>query len=86
MSKINKQVGAFLPSKEIVKLDKKNQKLISLLLQDATQTLTELSKELNISKSNVSRRISLLEKQSVINGYHRCFKIRVKLRIIIITN
>ena len=70
MIKNNKEIGELIPTKEIVNLDKKNQKLISLLLQDATLSFSQLSKELQISKSNIARRMSILKEKGIITGYH----------------
>jgi len=65
----DKIYGKFV-SKEITKLDKKEEKLISKLLIDATLPLSKLANELRLSKSNIARRINILEKREIILGYN----------------
>lgn len=65
-----KQIGEFLPKSKIIILDKRDQKILSLLLSDATLPYSKLSKLVALSKSNVARRIALLEEKGVVTGYH----------------
>ncbi|ADZ92408.1 Lrp/AsnC family transcriptional regulator [Marinomonas mediterranea] len=53
-----------------MQLDKYDQKLIALLVEEARQSVTELSKRVNLSRSAVTERIKRLEDKGVITGYH----------------
>ena len=70
MSQNNKQIGQIIPYNNTIKLDKKYQKLLSLLMINARTYYSQLAKALHISKSNVMRRISQLEQQKILTGYH----------------
>ena len=64
------QIGEVKSFGESIKLDKKDRKILSLLMLNARISLAELAKHVELSKSNISRRISRLEKQGFIKGYH----------------
>jgi len=72
-----------------IKLDKKDRKILSLLMLDARMNLAELAKHVELSKSNISRRIKRLEESGLINGYHAFIdvsKIGMKTSIILINS
>lgn len=69
MDKIE-QIGEVKSLEKSIQLDKKDRKILSLLMLDARLSLAELAKHVELSKSNIARRISKLEKQAFINGYH----------------
>lgn len=53
-----------------MQLDKYDQRLIALLVEDARRSVTELSKQINLSRSAVADRIKRLEEKGIITGYH----------------
>ncbi len=55
--------------KEKIKLDETDFKILYELLEDSSQSLTELSKKLNIAKSTIHSRIKKLERTEVIEKY-----------------
>lgn len=57
-----------------MQLDKYDQKLIALLVDDARRSVTELSKQINLSRSAVADRIRRLEENGMITGYHAHIK------------
>ena len=50
-------------------MDKKNQKLISLLRANAREAVSSLSRQLDLSRTAVYERIRKLELQGIIQGY-----------------
>ncbi len=64
------KIGEIKYHEEGIKLDKKDRKILSLLMLDARINLSELAKYVGLSKSNISRRISKLENEGLIKGYH----------------
>lgn len=81
--------GEIKPLKELIKLDKKDKKILSLLMLDARTNLAKLAKYVELSKSNISRRIKKLEKAKLITGYHAFIdvsKIGMKTSIILINS
>lgn len=70
MPKNTANLGAITPTQSVIKLDKINQRLLSLLSANARAQYSELSRKLKISKSNVMRRISILEDKGILTGYH----------------
>ncbi|MFC1723566.1 Lrp/AsnC family transcriptional regulator [Nanoarchaeota archaeon] len=65
-----KGIGKIVAQDYTVKLDKINSRLLSLLMSNARLQHSTLAKVLKISKSNVLRRINLLEEKHIITGYH----------------
>lgn len=53
-------------------MDKFDQGIIALLRADARLTVTEIAKQVSLSRSAVSERIRQLESSGVIQGYHAC--------------
>lgn len=51
-------------------MDKFDQRIIALLCADARLTVTEVARQVNLSRSAVSERIRQLETSGVIQGYH----------------
>lgn len=51
-------------------MDKFDQGIIALLRADARLTVTEIAKQVSLSRSAVSERIRQLESSGVIQGYH----------------
>ena len=51
-------------------MDKFDQRIIALLCADARLTVTEVARQVNLSRSAVSERIRQLEASGVIQGYH----------------
>lgn len=51
-------------------VDKFDQRIIALLRADARLTVTEVARQVNLSRSAVSERIRQLETSGVIQGYH----------------
>lgn len=65
-----KNIGKITDAETSLKLDLKDRKILSLLMLDARITLSDISKKVNLSKSNIARRISQMEKDGFITGYH----------------
>jgi Lrp/AsnC family transcriptional regulator, leucine-responsive regulatory protein len=53
-----------------ISLDKKNHKLLTLLMLNARTQNSQIAKSVGLSKSNIARRISILEDKELITGYH----------------
>jgi DNA-binding Lrp family transcriptional regulator len=51
-------------------MDKFDQQIIALLRADARLAVTQIAREVNLSRSAVSERIRQLEQSGVIQGYH----------------
>lgn len=51
-------------------MDKFDQRIIALLCADARLTVTEVARQVNLSRTAVSERIRQLEASGVIQGYH----------------
>ena len=51
-------------------MDKFDQRIIALLCADARLNVTEVARQVNLSRSAVSERIRQLEASGVIQGYH----------------
>jgi Lrp/AsnC family transcriptional regulator, leucine-responsive regulatory protein len=66
----NSKIGEIVPQVSKIKLDVKNSKILSALLEDASVPLSRLSKRVELSKSNVIRRVQIIEKEGLISGYH----------------
>ncbi len=64
------EIGEIRQENQVLKLDTKGKKILSLLTSDARISLSEISNKVGLSKSNVSLRISKLEKSGLIRGYH----------------
>lgn len=54
----------------MAKLDKTDHKLISLLQEDSSLTVAELSKSVGVPASTLNDRIKRLQKQGIIGGFH----------------
>ncbi|MHA1912684.1 MAG: Lrp/AsnC family transcriptional regulator, partial [Candidatus Kariarchaeaceae archaeon] len=54
---------------EKIRMDETDFKILYELLEDSSQSLTELSKKLNIAKSTIHSRIKKLERTEVIEKY-----------------
>lgn len=81
------QIGEVKTFEKSIKLDKKDRKILSLLMLNARISLADLAKHVELSKSNISRRILRLEKQGFIKGYHAFVdvsKIGIKSSMILI--
>ena len=65
-----KHIGEISPISEIIKLDKMNRKIISLLMFNDRINYSQLSKYLKLSKSNIIRRINIMKKNKIITGDH----------------
>ncbi len=81
------QIGEVKTFEKSIKLDKKDRKILSLLMLNARISLAELAKHVELSKSNISRRISRLEKEGFVKGYHAFVdvsKIGLKSSIVLI--
>lgn len=63
-------IGEIRQENKILKLDLKDKKILSLLMTDARINVSDISDKVELSKSNVARRISKLEKYGLIGGYH----------------
>lgn len=86
MAKIE-QIGEIRSFDKNIRLDKKDRKILSLLMLDARINLSELSKFVELSKSNIARRIKKLEEEGFITGYHAYIdfsKIGIKSSIVLI--
>ncbi len=55
---------------EIDPLDKFDNKIIALLVENARQSISDIAREVSLSRSAVSDRIKQLEKSGLIKGYH----------------
>lgn len=64
------EVGEIWQGEQVVKLDEKDKKILSLLMEDARINLSEIADKVELSKSNVARRISKFEKIGFVSGYH----------------
>lgn len=51
-------------------LDRYDQQILALLVKDARLSVSDISRQINLSRSSVSDRIKRLEEQGVITGYH----------------
>ncbi|MFP2769656.1 Lrp/AsnC family transcriptional regulator [Oceanisphaera sp. KMM 10153] len=51
-------------------MDKFDQKIVSLLTENARLAVASIAREVNLSRSAVSERIKSLEERGVIRGYH----------------
>ncbi|MBI4440494.1 AsnC family transcriptional regulator [Candidatus Woesearchaeota archaeon] len=69
MASLNRPIGEFYP-RDIVRLDVKDKKLISLLLANGSLSYSQFGKQIGLSRSNVARRVTLLEEKGVIVGYN----------------
>ena len=63
------QIGEIKSFEKSIKLDKKDWKILSLLMADARINLSDIAKYVELSKSNISRRIKRLEYEGFISGY-----------------
>ncbi|WP_018154038.1 MULTISPECIES: Lrp/AsnC family transcriptional regulator [Methanothermococcus] len=50
-------------------MDKKDRKILEILMDDGRKPFTEIAKELNTSESSVRKRIRKMEEEGVIKGY-----------------
>lgn len=64
------RIGEITFSNQTITLDKLNNKILSILLTNAKIPFSEIAKKVNLSKSNVARRIAQLEEKRLITGYH----------------
>jgi len=64
------EIGKIWQGEKTVRLDKKDKKILFLLMNDARVTISKISKKVELSKSNVSRRILKFEKIGLISGYN----------------
>ncbi|WP_137884995.1 Lrp/AsnC family transcriptional regulator [Pseudomonas sp. 2FE] len=53
-------------------MDKFDQQIIALLRADARLAVSQIAREVNLSRSAVSERIRQLEQSGIIQGYHAC--------------
>jgi Lrp/AsnC family leucine-responsive transcriptional regulator len=53
-----------------ISVDKFDQRIMALLRADARLTVTEIARQVNLSRSAVSERIRQLEASGIIQGYH----------------
>ena len=67
--KIVNDVGKISHAEYTISLDKKNKKILSLLMANARFSYSWIAKKVKLSKNNVIRRISILEKKGLITGY-----------------
>jgi Lrp/AsnC family leucine-responsive transcriptional regulator len=51
-------------------LDRYDEKVLALLVQDARLSVSDISRQVNLSRSAVSERIKRLEEGGMITGYH----------------
>lgn len=51
-------------------LDRYDDKIVMLLVQDARLSVSDISRQINLSRSAVSDRIKRLESEGIITGYH----------------
>ncbi|MDO6764970.1 Lrp/AsnC family transcriptional regulator [Agarivorans sp. 1_MG-2023] len=51
-------------------MDKFDQKIVAMLVDNARTPVSQIAREVNLSRSATAERISNLEKQGVISGYH----------------
>ena len=70
MDKNIRNIGKIQITDKVISLDKKNQKILSLLMLNARTQNSQLAKIVELSKSNIARRISILEDKNLITGYH----------------
>lgn len=69
-------IGEIEAKEPIKKLDKINKKLLSMLMKNARLPYSFLAENVNLTKSNVRRRIRILEGTGVITGYHAYIDIK----------
>lgn len=51
-------------------IDRVDEKILALLVEDARQSVSDISRKVNLSRSAVTDRIKRLEERNVIEGYH----------------
>lgn len=51
-------------------LDKYDQKIMALLQDDGRMSISQLAREVSLSRSAVTERLKRLEEQQIISGYH----------------
>ncbi|MFD1384113.1 Lrp/AsnC family transcriptional regulator [Rhodanobacter aciditrophus] len=51
-------------------IDRFDEKILALLVEDARQSVSDISRKVNLSRSAVTERIKRLEESRVIEGYH----------------
>jgi len=51
-------------------ITRNDRRLISALQRDARKSVSELSRELNLSRTTVQKRLAQLESSGIISGYH----------------
>ena len=51
-------------------LDKYDQKIMALLQDDGRMSISQLAREVSLSRSAVTERLKRLEEQHIISGYH----------------
>lgn len=51
-------------------LDRYDQKILTLLVKDARLSVSDISRQVNLSRSAVSERIKRMEEEGQITGYH----------------
>lgn len=64
------KIGKIYQGSAKIRLDIKDRKILSLLMLDARMSLSDISKKVELSKSNIARRISKMEESRLITGYH----------------
>lgn len=64
------EIGKISQESRVLKLDKKDRKILSLLMNDAIINVSDISNAVELSKSNVARRISKMEESGLVLGYH----------------
>jgi len=89
INKENKSRIKLFKSKEIVKYDNVDLKILNSILKNSRKSLLEISKEVGISTKSVQNKIKNLEKEKIIVGYNifinfellglHFFKVEVKL-------
>jgi DNA-binding Lrp family transcriptional regulator len=61
---------------EIVKIDKKDEKILALLSENARMAATSIAKKVRLSKDTVNYRIKRMQEQHVIEGFYPEFTFR----------
>jgi len=51
-------------------LDEKDNQILSLLLEDARRTYSEIGEQIGLSRVAVKNRVKILEERGIIRGYH----------------
>lgn len=63
-------IGKIIDKNKMINLDLKNKKILAALMHNARTPYTTIAKIVQLSKSNIARRIGILEKNGLITGYN----------------